>query len=318
MELAELIKKIRKECEDDTILFTAEDFSGEKTEGLSTGLIDVDIKSGIGGVPVGRVTEIYGPESSGKTVLCSSIVAQAQKNNLLCAYVDTEQALDYDFATKIGVDFNKLLMSQPSTLEDALKVAEKLVDNELVKVLIFDSLVGLGTEKENEDEFGKANYGGTKLYYQWFRRNIYTIRENKIAVVFTNQVRDKMNSMFQTYDTPGGHAIKHYSSMMIVTSKTGEIKSGTDVIGVDVKAHFKKNRVAPPFKTANFSIYFDRGIWTSYDLLTNSIERGILSMRGPYVVYQGETLAQGKQAAADAIESDEALQQKLRNELFNV
>lgn len=315
MDTSELLKIIRKKYTDEAV-FTLDDFASEKVDGISTGYLDIDIKSGIGGVPRGRVVEIFGPEQSGKSTLCSSIIATSQQSGLICGYIDTESSLDLSFASKIGVQPDKLIISQPDDLDTALGVAEEFVRSEYINVVIFDSLVGLGTAKEAEDDFGKANYGGTKLNYQWFRRNMPYIRDNKVAVVFTNQIRDKIGAFLPTFDTAGGHALKHYASMRIQTSRISnkDIKIGDEVIGVTCTALFKKNKVAPPFKVSEFAIYFDRGVWKAADTLDNCLKCGIMSMRGAYVVYNGETIAQGKQAAAEALEANPEFMERLRLE----
>ncbi len=326
MEVNELLKDIRKKYEDDTLVFTLDDFypSGEKPESIPTGCFDIDYKSGIGGIARGRVTEIFGADGAGKTVLCTSITAQAQKANLRCVYIDTEQAFDPDFAVKMGVEPEKIIFSQPETLEKALGVAEEAIRSEIVDLLIFDSLVGVGSTSEFEEkDFGKVGYGGgAKLNTLWFRRNLPYINQNKVAVIFTNQVRDVIGSFIPMLSTPGGHAMKHASSVRIQISKSKEIKVGTgddaEIVGVQCKAVFKKNRVAPPFKTAEFEIYFDKGIWRASDILTSSIKYGIIEQAKSYFRYQGETIEQGRQKTIETLESDSALLEKVYNDLRGV
>ena len=294
MSVEDILKTVRRKFSDDSI-FMLDDFADSPVDVISTGLLDIDWKSGKNGIARGRVTEIYGAEATGKSTLCSSIIAQAQKQDILCAYIDTEQSMDFEFASKIGVQPDKLLLSQPDHLEGAFGVAEALIESGEVGLLVFDSYVGVGTQKEfEEDDFGKANYGGSKLNYQWFRRNMSTIRKNNVAVVFTNQVRDLIGAYMPSLTTPGGHALKHHASMRIQTSRVKDIKVGEDIIGVEFKAVFKKNKLAPPFKTAAFEIYFDRGIWPESDVLTVALANGVLEQAGAYYRYLGETLGQGK------------------------
>ena len=294
MSTEQILKDIRKKFDDEAV-FTLNDFADYPVEVIPFGLIDLNLKSGKGGVPRGRVTEIYGDSATGKSTVCSSIIAQAQKQGIQCAYIDTEQALDYDFAKLIGVDPEKLIISQPDTLEEAFGIAEMLIRSGEVGLLVFDSLVGVGSAKEfEEDEFGKANYGTAKLNTLWFRRNLPLIRENNVAVVFTNQVRDLIGAYQATLTTPGGHALRHASSIIIQTSRVKDIKVGDDIIGVEFKANFKKNKLAPPFKTASFEIYFDKGIWREADLLTNAVQYGIVEQAGAYMRYNGDTLGQGR------------------------
>jgi recombination protein RecA len=312
MSVEQILKDIRKKYNDDSI-FTLNDFAGSRPEPISTGFLDIDLKTGIGGIPRGRVTEIYGAESTGKSTIASSIVGNAQKAGLLCAYIDTEQCLDFDFSIKLGVHPDEMLLSQPNTLEEAFGITEALIRSGEVGLIVFDSLVGVGTEKEFEEtEFGKANYGSAKLNTQWFRRNLPVINENNVAMVFTNQVRDKIGAYVPMLDTPGGHSIKFASSLMIQTSRVKDIKSGDDIIGIEFKANFKKNKLSAPFKIATFEIYFDRGIWKESDLFNVAVANGIIEQAGAYFRYEGETLAQGKANVLRALQDAPDLYDEIR------
>lgn len=312
MSVEQILKDVRKKFDDESI-FMLDNFAEIKAEPIPFGLLDLDIKSGISGVPRGRVTEIFGPESTGKTALCSAIVRQAQEKDTLCAYIDTEQAMDFDFAVKIGVDPSKLLLSQPNTLEEAYGITELLIRSGEVGCIIFDSLVGVGTEKEFEEtEFGKANYGSAKLNTQWFRRNLPVINDNNVAMVFTNQVRDKIGAYVPMLETPGGHALKFASSIRIQTSRVKDIKVGDDIIGVEFKARFVKNKLAPPLKIATFEIYFDRGFWYESDVFTAAVNSGIIEQAGPYFRLNGETLGQGKANSLKVLSDHPELVEQIR------
>lgn len=319
-ELDKLLKDIRKEFEDDYIVLTSNDMGDTKIIPVSTGSLSLDIASGIGGIPLGRVTEIYGVESSGKTTLCQHVVANAQKKGYTCVYVDTEQAIDPDYLEICGVDLEKLIISQPDNLDTALSVTERFIDSGQVQLIIFDSAVGLSTSKEKEKEMGERSVSSISgLLTQFFKKNMYGIRTNGTGVIFTNQARDVIGSYVPMIGTSGGHALKHYSSLRIQTRKGKEIKAGDEIIGNTCDAVFKKNKVGGfPGKVASFEIYYNRGIVRAAELFQSALDYGIIAQRGAYVFYNQENLAQGKQNCINLFETNAELAEKIERETLEI
>ena len=276
-------------------------------EVLPTGNILIDRALGVGGVPRGRIVEIFGPESSGKTTLCSTLVAQAQKRGGLAAFIDVEHALDPVYARKLGVNPDELLISQPSSGEEALRICETLVRSNALDIIIVDSVAALVTKQELEGEIGDSTVGAqARLMSAALRKLTALISKAKTTVIFTNQLREKIGVMFGNPETtPVGKALKFYASVRIDIRRIGAIKQ-TDgaVTGNRTKVKIVKNKVAPPFAEAEFDIMYNEGISTTGSLLDLALEKGIIEKRGSWLSYKGSQLAQGRDAAKELLKND--------------
>lgn len=266
---------------------------------VPTGSLSLDIALGAGGVPKGRIVEIYGPESSGKTTLAYHIVAEAQKRNGLAAFIDAEHALDPEYAKNIGVNIEKLLISQPDTGEQALEIAETLVRSNAIDVLVVDSVAALVPRAEIEGEMGDSHMGlQARLMSQALRKLTGAISKSNTTVIFINQIRMKIGVMFGNPETTtGGNALKFYSSVRMDIRRTEQIKDGENVIGNHVKVKIVKNKIAPPFKTAEFDIMYNEGISRQADVLDLGVKEDIVSKAGSWYEYKGEKIGQGREAA---------------------
>ncbi|OPX40994.1 MAG: recombinase RecA [Desulfobacteraceae bacterium 4484_190.3] len=264
---------------------------------ISTGVLSLDIALGVGGIPRGRVVEIFGPESGGKTTLALHIVAEAQKANGLAAFIDAEHALDIKYAAKIGVDADSLLISQPDTGEQALEIAEVLVRSGGLDVLVIDSVAALVPRAELEGDMGDAQMGlQARLMSQALRKLTGSISKSKTTVIFINQIRMKIGVFFGNPETTtGGNALKFYSSMRLDIRKIGAIKHGQDVIGNRTRVRVVKNKVAPPFRDTEFDIIFGEGISRENDIIDLASNSGIVEKSGAWYSYKGERLGQGRE-----------------------
>jgi recombination protein RecA len=273
----------------------------DKVECIPTGSIALDLALGIGGVPRGRVTEIYGPESSGKTTLCLHIIANAQRRGGVAAFVDAEHALDPDYAERLGVNINDLLISQPDTGEQALEIVEMLVRSGAVDVVVVDSVAALVPRAEIEGEMGDAHVGlQARLMSQALRKLTGAINNSKTSVIFTNQLREKVGIMFGNPETtPGGRALKFYSSVRLDIRRIDSIKVGTEVMGSRAKVKVVKNKVAPPFRVAEFDIMFNEGISREGGLLDIGLETGTVKKAGAFFSYGETRLGQGRENAKE-------------------
>jgi recombination protein RecA len=266
---------------------------------ISSGAIALDRALGIGGLPRGRVTEIYGPESSGKTTLALHAVANAQKNGGIAAFVDAEHALDVVYARKLGVNCDELLVSQPDTGEQALEIADMLVRSGAIDVLVIDSVAALVPRAEIEGEMGDSHMGlQARLMSQALRKLTATIGKTMTSVIFINQIRMKIGVMFGNPETTtGGNALKFYASVRLDIRRIGAIKDGQDVVGNKTRVKVVKNKMAPPFKEAEFDIMYGEGISRYGDLLDMGVEAGIVEKSGAWYSYNGERVGQGRENA---------------------
>ncbi|MBH28109.1 MAG: recombinase RecA [Chloroflexi bacterium] len=275
------------------------DASTLQVESISTGCISLDIALGIGGIPRGRVTEIYGPESSGKTTLCQHIVAESQKVGGVCAFIDMEHALDPRYAAKVGVDIENMYISQPDTGEQALEIADSLVRSGAIDVIVVDSVAALVPRAELEGDMGDATMGNqARLMSQALRKLSGAIKQSNTAMVFTNQLRQKIGVMFGNPETTtGGQALKYYASVRLDVRRLQAIKSGQQIIGNRVRVRVTKNKVAPPFRQTEFDIMYDEGISKSGDLLDLGVEHEVIDKRGAFYSFDDTRLGQGRENA---------------------
>ncbi len=268
-------------------------------DAIPTGSLSLDLALGIGGVPRGRVTEIYGPESSGKTTLCQHIVAEAQRRGGVCAYVDMEHALDPQYAVRCGVDVDNLYIAQPDTGEQALEIAETLVRSGAVDVVVVDSVAALVPRSEIEGDMGDATMGvQARLMSQALRKLSGAIKQSNTAMIFTNQLRMKIGVMFGNPETTtGGNALKFYASVRLDVRRIQAIKDGADVTGARTRVRVTKNKVAPPFREAEFDIMYNEGISKVGDIVDLGVNLEIITKRGAFFSYQDRRLGQGRENA---------------------
>ncbi len=268
---------------------------------ISTGSISLDIALGVGGVPRGRIVEIYGPESSGKTTLCLHIVAEAQKKGGICGFIDAEHAVDVGYARKLGVRTDDLLLSQPDTGEQALEIAEMLVRSGAIDVLVIDSVAALVPKAELEGEMGDAHMGvQARLMSQALRKLTGTISKSQTCVIFINQIRMKIGVMFGNPETTtGGNALKFYASQRMDIRRIGAIKHGETVVGSRTRVKVVKNKVAPPFKEVEFDILYGSGISREGDLVDLASQENIIEKSGAWYSFSGERIGQGRENARD-------------------
>ena len=285
---------------------------------IPTGNLLIDRALGVGGFPRGRIVEVYGPESSGKTTLTLTVIGQAQKRGGLAAFIDVEHALDPQYAQALGVNLDDLLVSQPSSGEEALQICEALVRSNAIDVIVLDSVAALVTKQELAGEIGDSTVGAqARLMSAAMRKLTSFISKAKTVCIFTNQIREKIGVMFGSPETtPGGRALKFYSSVRVDIRRIGSIKSsdGT-VIGNRTKVKIVKNKVAPPFTEAEFDIMYSEGISSTGSLLDLALEMDIVQKRGSWFSYDGAQLAQGRDAAKDAIKADPALYEDIETKV---
>ncbi|BAN50230.1 recombinase RecA [Metapseudomonas resinovorans] len=273
---------------------------------ISTGSLGLDIALGIGGLPKGRIVEIYGPESSGKTTLTLSVIAEAQKMGATCAFVDAEHALDPDYAGKLGVNVDDLLVSQPDTGEQALEITDMLVRSNAVDVIIVDSVAALVPKAEIEGEMGDSHVGlQARLMSQALRKITGNIKNANCLVIFINQIRMKIGVMFGNPETTtGGNALKFYASVRLDIRRTGAVKEGEEVVGSETRVKVVKNKVAPPFRQAEFQIMYGKGIYRTGEIIDLGVQQGLVEKSGAWYSYQGNKIGQGKANAAKYLEDN--------------
>ena len=287
---------------------------------ISTGSVALDYALGVGGFPRGRVTEIYGPESSGKTTLALHAIAEAQKSGGIAAIVDAEHAFDQAYAKKLGVDINSLLISQPESGEQALSIVETLVRSGAVDIIVVDSVAALVPQAELEGEMGDSVMGlQARLMSQALRKLTGAISKSSSVVVFINQLRDKIGVVYGNPETTtGGKALKFYSSVRIEIRKTAQIKDGSEIIGNRTRVKVVKNKVAPPFKTIEFDILYGEGISVLGELIDLAVEFGIVKKSGAWFSYDSEKLGQGREAVKKMLREDPVLAETIRQQVREV
>ncbi len=289
-------------------------------DAIPTGCLSLDVAFGIGGVPRGRVIEIYGPESSGKTTLAQHIIAETQKLGGIAAFVDAEHALDPDYAAKIGVNIKELLISQPDSGEQALEITETLVRSNAVDVVVVDSVAALVPQKEIEGDMGDAHMGlQARLMSQALRKLTGSIAKTNTVVIFINQIRNKIGVFFGNPETTtGGNALKFYASVRVEIRRAAQIKQGENIIGNRVKIKIVKNKVAAPFKTCEFDIMYNEGISLSGDMLDSGVEYGVIEKSGNTYTFQDVKLGTGRENAKKFLKDDPKLMEKIRKAVWAV
>jgi recombination protein RecA len=285
---------------------------------LSTGSLSLDLALGVGGLPRGRVVEIYGPEASGKTTLALHVVAEAQKKGGVAAFIDAEHALDVQYANRLGVKIDELLISQPDTGEQALEIAEILVRSNAVDVIVIDSVAALVPKAEIEGEMGDAHMGlQARLMSQALRKLTATISKSNTIVVFVNQIRMKIGVMFGNPETTtGGNALKFYASVRLDIRRTASIKQGQDVIGSRTKVRIVKNKVAPPFKEVEFDLIHGEGISKEGDVLDLAVDKNIVEKSGTWYNYDGQRIGQGRENAKQFLKENPKILDKMEKEIL--
>ena len=278
----------------------------EAIPSVSTGSLGLDIALGIGGLPFGRIVEIYGPESSGKTTLTLQVIAEAQKLGKTCAFIDAEHALDPIYAEKLGVNLDDMLVSQPDTGEQALEITDMLVRSNAVDVVVIDSVAALTPKAEIEGDMGDTHVGlQARLMSQALRKITGNVKNANCLVVFINQIRMKIGVMFGSPETTtGGNALKFYSSVRLDIRRTGAVKQGDEVVGNETRVKVVKNKVSPPFKQAEFQIFYGKGIYQMGELIDLGVKQGIVDKSGAWYAYKGNKIGQGKANSAKWLEEN--------------
>jgi recombination protein RecA len=315
------VGQIEKQFGKGSIMRLGQKDAGYTIPAISTGAVSLDYALGIGGVPRGRVVEIFGPESSGKTTLALQVIAQAQKLGGMAAFVDAEHALDSQYAVKLGVDLENLLVSQPDNGEQALEIVEVLVRSGAVDVVVVDSVAALVPRAEIEGEMGEAQMGlQARLMSQALRKLTGVVSKSKTCLIFINQLREKIGVMFGNPETTtGGRALKFYASVRIDIRRIGAIKDGDQVVGGRTRVKVVKNKVAPPFREAEFDVMYGEGISKEGDLLDLAVDRKIVDKSGTWFAFSGERLGQGRENVKQFMKENpaitKAIEEKVRREL---
>ena len=299
-------------------IMTMREIHAVNVDVIPTGSIAMDLALGVGGMPRGRIIEIYGAESSGKTTLSLHVIAEAQKKGGTCAFVDAEHAMDPDYARRIGVDVDDLLISQPDSGEQALQIVETLVKSEKIDVIVIDSVAALTPRVEIEGEIGDQHMGlQARMMSQACRKLGAIAAKTNTMIIFLNQTRMKIGMVFGNPETtPGGMALKFYASVRVNLARTAQIKSGDEIIGNRVKAKIVKNKVAAPFKTAEFDIYYNEGISKSGDALRVAVDRGLIKQSGSYFTFNGEKMGQGAEGAKTYLKEHPEVMKTIKDEVM--
>jgi recombination protein RecA len=311
------LAQIERQYGKGAVMSLGQDRVERNIEAISTGSLGLDIALGIGGLPRGRVIEIYGPESSGKTTLTLHVIAEAQKLGGVAAFIDAEHALDVQYAKKLGVQIDELLVSQPDTGEQALEIADMLVRSGGVDVIVIDSVAALTPKAEIEGDMGDSLPGlQARLMSQALRKLTASIARTNTMVIFINQIRMKIGVMFGNPETTtGGNALKFYASVRMDIRKTGTIKKGDEVLGSETRVKVVKNKVAPPFKEANFDILYGEGISREGEIIDLGVQYKIVDKTGAWYAYEGQRLGQGKDNVREFLRQNPALAREIENRI---
>ncbi|MEW6555962.1 MAG: recombinase RecA [Elusimicrobiota bacterium] len=290
----------------------------QKVEAIPTGIIGLDVAIGVGGIPKGRIIELFGPESSGKSTLCLQLISSCQKLGGTCAYVDAEHAMDPVYATRLGVDIDKLIISQPDSGEQALEITEKLVRSNAVDIIIIDSVAALTPRAEIEGEMGEAHMGlQARLMSQALRKLTAIVSKSKTSIIFINQIRQKIGVMFGNPETTtGGLALKFYASIRMDIRRVTTLKEGDEAVGTRVRVKVVKNKIAPPFKQTEFEMKFGEGISPEGSIIDTGIEYSIVEKSGSWFVYKNERLGQGMDNAKTFLRENPKIADEIKKAIF--
>jgi len=312
------ISQIRKKCGQGSIMYLGADYKAN-VQVIPTGVLSLDMALGVGGVPMGRIVEIFGPESSGKTTLTLHIVANAQRAGGNAAFIDAEHALDPKYAKRLGVNLDTLLVSQPDSGEQALEIAEHLISSNAMSVVVIDSVAALVPRAELEGEMGDSHVGlQARLMSQALRKLTAIVNKSNTCLVFINQIREKIGVMFGSPETTtGGRALKFYSSVRLDIRRLSPIKEGETVKGSRTRVKVVKNKVAPPFRQSEFDILFDQGVSHCGDLIDLAVDQGVIQRSGTWHSYGEVRLGQGRERAVQFLEENQDLQKQVEHEVCN-
>jgi len=315
--LENALKQIEKTHGKGAIMRLGEAKANMNIEVISTGILPLDIALGVGGIPRGRIIEVYGPESSGKTTVTLHMIAEAQKAGGLAAFIDAEHALDPSYARKLGVDTENLLIAQPDNGEQALEIAETLVRSNAVDLIVVDSVAALTPQAEIDGDMGDSHMGlQARLMSQALRKLTGIINKSKATVIFINQIRMKIGVMFGNPETTtGGNALKFYASVRMDIRRTGQIKVGDDIIGNRTKVKIVKNKIAPPFRLAEFDIMYNEGISKTGDILDLAAQYGVVDKSGAFYKYGGETIGQGRDKTKTFLKDNPEIMSEIDNKV---
>lgn len=314
------IEQIKQDFGEGSLMRLGDDNVDHSIQAISTGSIGLDSALGIGGLPRGRVVEIYGPESSGKTTLTLQVIAECQKTGGTAAFIDAEHALDPSYAQKIGVNTEELLVSQPDSGEDALEITDMLVNSKAVDLIVIDSVAALTPKAEIKGEMGQSHVGlQARLMSQALRKLAAGIQKSNTMVIFINQIRMKIGIMFGSPETTtGGRALKFYASVRLDIRRIGAIKKGDEIVGNQTRVKVVKNKVSPPFKLAEFEILYGHGISVEGEIIDLGVQNGLIQKSGSWYSYQGERIGQGKDNARNFLLENESISNELRDNVRKI
>ena len=314
------IEQIKQDFGEGSLMRLGDDNVDHSIQAISTGSIGLDSALGIGGLPRGRVVEIYGPEASGKTTLTLQVIAECQKTGGTAAFIDAEHALDPSYAQKIGVNTEELLVSQPDSGEDALEITDMLVNSKAVDLIVIDSVAALTPKAEIKGEMGQSHVGlQARLMSQALRKLAAGIQKSNTMVIFINQIRMKIGIMFGSPETTtGGRALKFYSSVRLDIRRIGAIKKGDEIVGNQTRVKVVKNKVSPPFKLAEFEIIYGHGISAEGEIIDLGVQNGLIQKSGSWYSYQGERIGQGKDKARNFLLENESVSNELKDSIRQI